>query len=45
MFLDDDYFSFHTMVRFVSVIPDIMLQARSAGWEKKGEKKRNLYGT
>jgi len=45
VFLDDDYFSFHTMVRSVSVIPDMMLQARSAGWERKGKKKRILYGT
>lgn len=43
--LDDDYFSFHTMVRFVFVIPDMMLQAGSAGWERKGKKKRILYGT
>lgn len=39
MFLDDDYFSFHTVVRFVPVFPDMMLQARSAGWEKKEKKK------
>lgn len=44
MFLDDHYFSFRTMVRFVSVIPDRMLLARSAGWKRRG-KKRILYGT
>ena len=40
--LDDDYFSFHTMVRFVFVIPDMMLQAGSAGWERKGKKKKDF---
>lgn len=39
MFLDDHYFSFRKMVRFVSVIPDRMLQARSAGWKRRGKKK------